>query len=190
MNKTFTPWIANVKVLPFTVENGIGKYGIAADIDGVRKESKISADDGLRWVNAKVSDKPVVALALAFKAFRRQLAALQKKYGVSQPLEDMIRHFWSRSGRKHDLYEVEMSVYDRKFFKDEEPDIPFLVFDGFAVGSYEDKQYIMYYPTVREVKKNSAKYQQVENYCGQRVIDTGVCPEDVALTFGKIVYCV
>ncbi len=187
MDKKFTPWLKNVKMLPYAVEAGKGNYGISADIDGVHKISTVALNDCMRWINASTSDKPLVAIMLAYKIFKKEMAALEKKYGETQSLADMINHFWKSTGRKGENCPVEMYIVDKKLFKtEEEVEIPFYIFDGFAVGTFESKQYIMHYPTVKEVMKSKSKYQQVENYCGQRVMDTGVYPEDIALTFGVI----
>ncbi|MBO5740973.1 MAG: hypothetical protein J6R54_03195, partial [Bacteroidaceae bacterium] len=67
-------------------------------------------------------------------------------------------------------------------------ELSFDVFDGFAVASYEGKEYVMLYPTVRQVLQSSQLYQEVENYIGQAVIDTGVVPNDILLTLGEITY--
>ena len=71
---------------------------------------------------------------------------------------------------------------------DDEYELSFDVFDGFAVASYEGKEYVMLYPTVRQVLQSSHLYQEVENYVGQAVIDTGVVPNDILLTLGEITY--
>ena len=71
---------------------------------------------------------------------------------------------------------------------DDEYELSFDVFDGFAVASYEGKEYVMLYPTVRQVLQSSQLYQEVENYVGQAVIDTGVIPNDILLTLGEITY--
>lgn len=63
----------------------------------------------------------------------------------------------------------------------------FDVHDGFAVSQYEGKEYLMVYPTVDHVKNHPGMAEEVEWCVGQAVRDTDIWPQDILLTFGKLI---
>ena len=94
---------------------------------------------------------------------------------------------WVKDGSREKGQEMEILINDKKLFPNrEEVEINFKIFDGFAVGLYQGLEYVMKYPTVKKVETYESLYDKVRDYVGQRVDDTGVEPEDVALTLGEI----
>jgi len=101
----------------------------------------------------------------------------------------MAYDLWDTAGRATIGDTWDIMVSDRKLFPHyEEAEITFEIHDGFAVGCYEGREYLMLYPSKAEVLDNPAWLERVENYVGERMVDeTGLALSDIALTFGKIV---
>ena len=97
-------------------------------------------------------------------------------------------NLWNSTGRWSSGEEHEFLINDKKQFPgQDEVEITFDVHDGFAVGNYNGREYLMLYPLVSDVEKNRNWKEQIECYIGEDVIaETGLCPHDVAITFGQI----
>ena len=100
----------------------------------------------------------------------------------------MYYDLWNGTGRLSVGEKTEILVNDRKLFpNEEEVEITFEIHDGFAVGDYQGREYLMLYPMMDDIKENPQWVEEIENYVGERMIDeTGLQVQDVALTFGKI----
>lgn len=101
----------------------------------------------------------------------------------------MSYDIWNGTGRLSIGGNAEILVNDKMTFPNkEEVEIDFEVHDGFAVGNYQGREYLMLYPTLEDVQNNEEWMEQVQDYVGFDMLDeTGLRPHDIALTFGKIV---
>lgn len=188
-NRPFQPQVTNVQIIETASVTGNGNWSIQADIDGKSCKAAFPMNDMLRYSKADESLKPFMAMELACEVFDDKRNALLTKYGKKQSVSELLFHLWNSTGRKLRGEENEVCVCGRHLnLDDDEYELSFDVFDGFAVASYEGKEYVMLYPTVRQVLQSSHLYQEVENYVGQAVIDTGVVPNDILLTLGEIIY--
>ena len=170
--------IVNQKVVIKNV--AIAGTSIVADINGVTDTASLSNADALRYEQASDIDKPIVAMELACKTFSHFLAG--------HYAGEFMYQAW------HDNDRLQKGVEDcilvngpTKFFSEDEIEIDFDVHDGFAVSQYEGYEYLMVYPTMAEVNNNPGLAENVEYYVGQPVRDTGIWPNDIMLTFGKLV---
>ena len=107
-------------------------------------------------------------------------------------MKDKLELFrqWDAAGRRDDGEIWDMMVGDRtgKFIpKGEDIELAMYCHDGFAVGNDGAKEYVMTYPTMKEVMDSPKMQGRIENYVGQAVTDTGICTGDIALTFGEVV---
>lgn len=100
----------------------------------------------------------------------------------------MSYDIWNSTGRMSIGEKDEILVNDKRTFpKQEEVEIEFEMHDGFAVGNYQGREYLMLYPTMEDVQNNEEWMEQVQDYVGFDMLDeTGLKPHDIALTFGKI----
>ncbi len=97
---------------------------------------------------------------------------------------------WDAAGRRENGEMWDMMVNDRtgKFIpKGQELELGMDCHDGFAVGNDGVNEYVMTYPTMKEVMDSPRMKNRIENYVGQAVDDTGICTGDIALTFGEVV---
>lgn len=180
-NKPFKPQVTNVQIG--------GNWIIRADIDGKSYTASLSNDDIQRYNKADESVKPFLALELACKAFDHERNMLVFHGVKKQSVSELLFHLWNSSGRKLRGIENDVCVCGHHLnLDDDEYELSFEVFDGFAVTSFEGMEYVMLYPTVEQVLQSENLYQEVENYVGQPVIDTGICPNDILLTLGEITY--
>ena len=101
----------------------------------------------------------------------------------------MYYDLWNGTGRVSVGEEAEMLINNQRLFPgQEEVEIVFEAHDGFAVGPYQGREYLMLYPMMDDIKENPQWVEEIENYVGERMIDeTSLQVQDVALTFGKIV---
>lgn len=100
----------------------------------------------------------------------------------------MTFDLWNHSGRFSKGEELEIYVNDKEWFPGkDEVEITFDVHDGFAVGNYQGREYLMLYPLMDEVRRSPNMREAVENYVGHRMVDeTGLQVYDIAMTYGKI----
>ena len=100
---------------------------------------------------------------------------------------DLLYAKWVMDGCKKKGQEMDMVIFDEKRFPGkEEVEMDFRIFDGFAVSEYQGREYVMTYPTVKEVKANESLFDEVRAYVGSRVDETELYAEDIALTMGEI----
>ena len=186
--KPFEPQIKNVEILNYPVKAGSGNWGIAADVLGERKRHIISLIQQTAWKKAAPEEKPLVAMEIAASSFRNDLLEhFNMNFKKIQSAQELMYHLWNSTGRKAEGMEWEIGVRDKKFFPGEdEVEMTFDVHDGFAVGEFEGKEYVMTYPTLLEVSLTKKLRQNISNYVGQAVRDTGIIPADIALTYGEI----
>lgn len=186
--KEFVPQIENVQILDYPVKAGSGNIGIKATVLGSQQLKTISLMEESDWRKASEVEKPIVAMGIAARTFRAYiLNEMQNKYSEIQSPGMLMYHEWARNGREARGEEHEYCINDKKLFpEDEEVEIPFEVFDGFAVGELDDKEYVMTYPLMLEVELNERMKDRIESYVGQAVTDTGICPADIAITYGEI----
>ena len=187
--KNFKPQIENVKILDYPVKAGSGNWGIAADVLGERKRHIISLTQEAAWIKASPKEKPLVAMEIAAASFRNDLMEhFNMDFRKIQSAQELMYHLWDSTGREAVGTPWDICINDKKYFPDnEETEIDFDIHDGFAVGEYEGKEYVMTYPTLLEVSLTKKIRQNISNYVGQAVTDTGITPADIALTYGKII---
>lgn len=186
--KEFIPQITDVEILDYPVLAGSGNIGIKAKVLGEQRLTTIGLDQEMAWRKASDAGKPVVAMGIAASTFRFELlrAHNMDTKAVQSP-SVLMYHEWERLGRPTKGEENEFGITDQKLFgHKDEVEISFDVHDGFAVGVVEDMEYVMTYPTLHQVSYSEGMQQKIENYVGQPVIDTGICPHDIALTYGEI----
>ena len=185
----FIPQITNVEILNYPVQAGRGNFGIAADVMGQRCHATIGFADSTKWSKASADEKPVIAMGLAAHAFRDILKqAFSEKPDKIQTPGQLMYHTWNEQGRKTKGEEWDIMVNDKKLFPhNEETGIIFDVHDGFAVGEYLGSEYLMTYPTMRQVTLNSSMRNRISNYIGTAVSATRIMPYDVAMNYGIIV---
>lgn len=186
--KTFIPQITNVEILNYPVKAGSGNWGIAADVLGERKRETIGLIQENMWRKASKAEKPLVAMQIAAHTFRK---ALLEQFNMDQKkvqsASELMYHLWDSTGREAKGVIEDILINDKKLFPDnEETEIDFEIHDGFAVGEYEGKEYVMMYPTKYEVLRHEMMQQNIENYIGHAVTQTGIIPTDIAITYGKI----
>ena len=186
--KDFIPQITDVEILDYPVLAGSGNIGIKAKVLGEQRLTTIGLDQEIAWRKASDAEKPVVAMGIAASTFRFViLNKMDMKASAVQSPSELMYHEWERLGRPTEGEEHEFGITDRKLFgHKDEAEISFDVHDGFAVGELEDKEYVMFYPTMHQVSYSETKKQKIEFYVGQPVIDTGICPHDIALTYSEI----
>lgn len=188
MKKPFIPQITNVEILNYPVKAGSGNWGIAADVLGERKRHIISLTQEAAWIKASPEEKPLVAMEIAAASFRNDLMEhFNMDFRKIQSAQELMYHLWDSTGREAVGTPWDICINDKKYFPDnEETEIDFDIHDGFAVGEYEGKEYVMTYPTLLEVSLTKKLRQNISNYVGQAVTDTGITPADIALTYGEI----
>lgn len=186
--KDFIPQITDVEILDYPVLAGSGNIGIKAKVLDEIRMTTIGLIQEQQWKKAAEAEKPIVAMGIAASAFRfLMLNKMDMKASAVQSPSELMYHEWERLGRPTQGEENEFCITDRELFgHKDEVEISFDVHDGFAVGTLEDKEYIMFYPTMHEVSLSETRKQKIESYVGQPVIDTGICPHDIALTYGEI----
>lgn len=188
MKKPFIPQIKNVEILNYPVKAGSGNWGIAADVLGERKRNIISLTQEVAWIKASPEEKPLVAMEIAASSFRIDLLQhFNMDVSKIQSAQELMYHLWDSTGREAVGTAWDICINDKKFFPDnEETEIDFDIHDGFAVGEYEGKEYVMFYPTMYSLLLKEGMQQRIRNYVGQAATDTGITPADVALTYGEI----
>ena len=186
--KDFIPQITDVEILDYPVLAGSGNIGIKAKVLGEERMTTIGLIQEQQWKKTANAEKPIAAMGIAASVFRFEiLNKMNMKASAVQSPSELMYHEWERLGRPTQGEENELGITDRKLFgHKDEVEISFDVHDGFAVGALEDKEYVMFYPTMHEVSLSETKKQKIEFYVGQPVIDTGICPNDIALTYGEI----
>ena len=186
--KEFVPQITDVEILNYPVKAGSGNIGIKANVLGEKRLTTIGLNEEHAWRKASEAEKPIIAMGIAARTFRFELREkLGYKPGAVQSPSQLMYYVWNQNGREVTGEEHEYTIDDKKLFPgDAETEIAFEVFDGFAVGQLEDKEYVMFYPTLQEVMFSEGMQNRIESYVGQPVRDTGICPADVAITYGKI----
>ena len=154
--KTFIPQISNVEILDYPVRAGSGNIGIAADVLGERKRQTISLTEEMEWRKAKTEEKPLKAMEIAAHVFHPDLLQhFNMDHKKVQSAQELMYHLWDSMGRMTSGQEWDIMVNDRKLFPDnEETEIVFDIHDGFAVGEYEGKEYVMTYPTRHDLLLN------------------------------------
>lgn len=185
----FIPQIENVKILDYPVKAGSGNWGISADVLGEHKIATIGLISENAWRMASEEEKPVIAMGIAVRTFKSELLKhLNYDTKKVQSESELMYHLWDSTGRQAQGEPWDILVNDKKYFPDnDETEIVFDVHDGFAVGQYQGKEYLMTYPTKYEVMLNEKMRQNIENYIGHAVTASGIIPADIALTRGKII---
>lgn len=185
--KTFIPQISNVEILDYPVRAGSGNIGIAADVLGERKRQTISLTEEMEWRKAKTEEKPLKAMEIAAHVFHPDLLQhFNMDHKKVQSAQELMYHLWDSMGRMTSGQEWDIMVNDRKLFPDnEETEIAFDIHDGFAVGEYEGKEYVMTYPTRHDLLLNERMKNYIKEYVGAATTK-GIIPADIALTYGKI----
>lgn len=128
-------------------------------------------------------------MGIAVRTFKSELLKhLNYDAKKVQSESELMYHLWDSTGRQAQGEPWDILVNDKKYFPDnDETEIVFDVHDGFAVGQYQGKEYLMTYPTKYEVMLNEKMRQNIENYIGHAVTASGIIPADIALTRGKII---
>lgn len=184
----FNPQITNVEILDYPIQAGCGNIGIKADVLGEKKLKTIGLIEENFWRKTPDANKQLVLVGIAARTFRLDLLRhFNMDHKKVQGASELMYHHWDSTGRKEKGYRTEILVNDEKFFpNNEETEIEFDIHDGFAVGEYENKEYVMFYPTALDVYMSDSMQQKIRNYVGQAVADTGIIPADIALTYGKM----
>lgn len=187
--KNFKPQIENVKILDYPVKADSGNWGISADVLGEHKVTTIGLVSENIWRKASEADKPIVAMGIAVQTFKSDLLKhFNMDHKKVQSASELMYHLWDSSGRQAQGEAWDILVNDKKHFpNNDETEIVFDVHDGFAVGQYQGKEYLMTYPTKYEVMLNEKMSRNIENYIGDAVTASGITPADIALTYGKII---
>ena len=186
--KEFIPQITDVRILDYPVLAGSGNIGIKAKVLDEERLTTIGLDQEIAWRKASDAEKPIIAMGIAASIFRFEiLRKIDMKSSALQSPSELMYHQWDRLGRQTKGVENEMGITDRKLFgHNDEVELSFDVHDGFAVAELEDKEYVMFYPTIHQVSFSEKMQEKIEWYVGQPVRDTGICPHDIALTYGEI----
>lgn len=187
-NNPFIPQITNVEILDYPIVAGSGNIGIKADVLGEKKMKTIGLIDENFWRQTPAEKKQLAAVGIAARTFRLDLLRhFNMDHKKVQTAAELMFHHWDSTGRKENGYRTEMLVNDEKYFpNNEETEIEFDIHDGFAVGTHEGQEYIMFYPTSLDVYMSDSMQQKIRDYVGQAVVDTGIIPADIALTYGKV----
>lgn len=187
-DKPFIPQITNVEILDYPILAGSGNIGIKADVLGEKKMKTIGLIEENYWRQTPAENKQMAAVGIAARTFRLDLLRhFNMDHKKVQTAAELMYHHWDSTGRKEEGYRTEMLVNDEKYFPNvEETEIEFDIHDGFAVGTHEGQEYVMFYPTALDVYMSDSMQQKIRDYVGQAVADTGIIPADIALTYGKV----